>query len=487
MIRAVVTTAFLSGLLISGTLGCDSGQPGEHASATEPTAASAYARGTGSADRFRTIDDEFADLVNEVPGFGGLYYGADGALNVLLVDESQAAVARTAIPAFLDRRAGRGARRRAVPLRFQRANYDFRQLKRWDTLLSTAMSWEGVTQTDIDDARNKLVIGVMNRDALNRVASDLRRSGIPSNAFSVEVIPQTEIDPAIELASAPSGPTATTLQDRYRPVIGGLQIGFPNNTACTLNSNLYRVNNPFYPVPGPSLDTSERYFLTNSHCTDTFASVDGRVAGQPLASDRIGVEVYDPALFTNSQNSECPAGRSCRWSDAAVFRYDSGVSVSFARIAKTANGSLNITGQYTIIGAGHSAFFFENATPISKVGRTTGTSSDVVIRACVRTNQFSNGLDTGRTMLCQTQSNYNSSGGDSGSSVFGRSTATDPNIEVFLDGIHWGTARDLSNPSAPVLRTMSAMNWVGRDLYESYGLVFAVCSGISASGNCYAY
>lgn len=206
---------------------------------------------------------------------------------------------------------------------------------------------------------------------------------------------------------------------------------------------------------------------------------------------RLGEEAYDPSLFYNFDDPLCPSGRSCRYSDVAIFRYNSSVSVGFAKIAKTipgpGPGMLDIIGEYTITAEMHGGYFFENATLLAKVGRTTGTTENVVIKTCVRTNVFNSGVDLVRTLLCQTQSDYTSDGGDSGSPVYGRSTATNPDRNVLLYGIHWGTARSVEEPFAPVYRTFSAMNMIAKDFYRTYDLVFASCPQMLPYGDCYNY
>ncbi len=88
--------------------------------------------------KIRTMDDEFADLAEAIPGFAGFYYGEDGRLVVRLVSVADSSTAGERLaPYLLQRRvwnrAGREGRRQATAsdLRYLSATYDFSTLKEW--------------------------------------------------------------------------------------------------------------------------------------------------------------------------------------------------------------------------------------------------------------------------------------------------------------------------------------------------------------------
>jgi len=116
----------------------------------------------------RTLDDEFSDLAGEVPGFGGLYYDDDGTLTVRLKDTGRADAARSPVSAFLARQAGRSSVRLGqIPgevgaMRAVAARYDFRELRAWyqEQVVPGLQATDRVTMTDIDERRNRIVIGV---------------------------------------------------------------------------------------------------------------------------------------------------------------------------------------------------------------------------------------------------------------------------------------------------------------------------------------
>lgn len=87
-------------------------------------------RSVSEAPRLRTIDDEFADLVEQVPGFGGLFHDSTGSLTVYLKDPSSAASAYPIIAAFR-RRIIRQPSIDGSAMKVRTAQFDFRELLHW--------------------------------------------------------------------------------------------------------------------------------------------------------------------------------------------------------------------------------------------------------------------------------------------------------------------------------------------------------------------
>jgi hypothetical protein len=98
---------------------------------------------------------------------------------------------------------------------------------------------------------NRLLVGVIKLELQERVEQELVKLSIPREAVIIEQAGPVELD--------------TTLRDRVRPLVGGIQI-FPY--FCTLGFNAIRSG-----VSG---------FATNSHCTDQWFVVDGTVHHQPM-------------------------------------------------------------------------------------------------------------------------------------------------------------------------------------------------------------
>jgi len=149
----------------------------------------------------------------------------------------------------------------------------------------------------------------------------------------------------------------------------------------------------------------------------------------------IATEVEDPTYF---RGGVCPRGRRCRFSDSARALYSAGVASTRGSIAQTSapnNGSLTITGSFTVTAQDNATSSFAIGTTVNKVGRTTGWTQGNVTATCVNTNVSGSKI----TQLCQTfVANPIGAvvvqGGDSGSGVF-RITAGN---SVQLVGILWG-------------------------------------------------
>jgi hypothetical protein len=367
--------------------------------ATEPTAPG-ITRGEVSLQQVPAqaqIPDQ-AQLALSIKGFGGLFLDRDGAPNVYLTDPQQRGEVERALTAF--------AREQGMSpsdIRVLRGNFDYLQLDDWfKAATENALAVDGALFTDLDEANNRVLIGVQSAAAIGRVQAALRSSNIPSDAVSIEVR-----EPIIAEA---------TLQDRVRPIVAGVQIHF-GNYLCTLGFN--------------AKDGTEDSFITASHCTNRQGGVEGTIYYQPLSSvdnTVVATEVEDPIYF---KGGECPKGRKCRYSDAARAKYSSGfTSFTLGAIAKTSganNGSLTITGTLSITGQNTNGNYTVGSI-VSKVGRTTGWTSGRVSNTCVNTGVQGSNI----VLLCQTFVDAGVGAGDSGSGVFSG------NSSVTLEGILWG-------------------------------------------------
>jgi hypothetical protein len=181
-------------------------------------------------------------------------------------------------------------------------------------------------------------------------------------------------------------------------------------------------------------------FITNSHCTATQGGNQGTLYYQPLSStanSSIGTEVADPTYF---QGGVCPAGRRCRYSDAARARYNSGVSSNLAQIARTTSRGA-LSGPLTISTANpFLTITAERANPVAgaqanKIGRTTGWTFGQIVGTCAAVNVSGTNI----TQLCQSLVSAGVGAGDSGSPVF---SWPGSGGNVTLLGILWGGSAD---------------------------------------------
>jgi hypothetical protein len=337
-------------------------------------------------------------LGRSVAGFGGFFFDADGKPTVYLTDPGRRGLAERALAPFLQAH-GLSPSQLAV----RRGDFDYSRLDTWFAdVAPAALAVPGSVFADLDEASNRLRIGVEHAAALNGVRQALAARGVPATAAIVE---QTE---PISYAA--------TLRGRVRPVRGGLQINF-TQFICSLGFNAVR--------------SGVNSFVTASHCSERQGGVQSTRYYQPLSSTAnsfIGTEVSDPAYV--SGGAGCPSGRRCRFSDASRARYASGVTFTLGRIEKTTgvnNSSVTIAGSFAIGSEGGGAA----GNTANKVGRTTGWSQGKITNTCVAVNVSGTSI----TLLCQNIVNARVGAGDSGSPVFlGASSAT-----VKLAGILWGS------------------------------------------------
>jgi hypothetical protein len=359
-----------------------------------------------------SVDEQLLELGNSHSGFGGLFLDDEGKVNVFLVDPARDGGA-------LDKALG-------TQTRILRGDYAFSELLGWRYVIRPLLGVAGVTMLDVDETRNRLVVGLepglpaVDREGL---VARIAASGVPMAAVLVE--------------DRPGFAELVNLQSKFRPVPGGVQIVFPVDLplfgACTLGFNAKRGN-----VSG---------FVINSHCTGVRGEVDGVRYFQSVPSDgTIGSELADPGFFTDPP---CPLGRRCRFSDSAFARYSNPKTGSLARIAKPASletdpptlGLTPASARFKIIGQIGSPLV---GSIVDKVGRTTGWSVGFVLDTCADINV--SGTDV--TELCQSLVVGEVGAGDSGSPVFSRNSS----LEVKLGGILWGGTSD------PLLGTLFAFS-----------------------------
>jgi hypothetical protein len=335
-------------------------------------------------------------LARTVPGFGGLFLD-HGVPTVYLTDASKRGPVERALGAFARDRGFAPAEIRVLSGR-----YAYGDLDRWFQQVSyEAFGQGGVVFVDLDEAANRVLVGVERGASHANVRSLAARLGVPA-----EAIVTRDVDP-IQYAA--------TLRDQVRPVVAGLQINF-GNFLCSIGFN--------------AVSGGQNSFVTASHCTNKQGGVEGTQYFQSLASQAnsfIGTEVADPVYFRN-QNG-CPRGRRCRFSDASRAAYAAAVAFTLGGIAQTSgpnNGSLTITGTFNVTSEANAVV----GDVANKVGRTTGWTQGAVTNTCVNTGVSGTNI----VQLCQTFVSAGVGGGDSGSDVFGLTGGS----SVRLLGILWG-------------------------------------------------
>jgi len=366
---------------------------------------------------FTTIHDAFAQVGMRVPAFGGMF-----------VDEKKDTVfvymvaGQPGDVADLDRAitAVFGANRPTQHhLQAVEGQYTFLELRNWnDHLRQLVLPMPGVVLTGIDEAKNRLSVGLRTPADAAAVEAELAVLGIPREAVNIEYVGPLEEQGSIT--------------DRIRPLYGGLRIqkDMGNRGGSTLGVIAIRQG-----VPG---------FVTCSHCANTPYQNTGTIFSQSRNTSpdttRVGMETVNPELMAGIQCGEsdlCPDGAKCRCSDTLFARVFNAADANMLGYIvrpdldeSTWPGGNDPPPTFKIVAKGKFLFAGESVT---KVGWGSGRTQGEIKSTC-RDVQI--GGDKTRQLLCMATADYTCSGGDSGSPVFHISDTQ--NNEVSLEGIHHG-------------------------------------------------
>lgn len=390
------------------------------AACSDSTGPAAGARERSRPDFLRGLDREFAQIARDVPGFGGLARASDGSAILYLTDPTRAAAAKQAVAARA--RLLRGIDLSRVQVRT--AKFDYLRLTDWRSRLREGLDVPGLVFLDIDESNNQLRVGVQKGTSHDAVAAAITSLDVPADAVTVEDAEPVRF--------------TTTLRDRVRATVGGLQIAFtsPELPAgsffiCSIGFNARQAT------------SSDTYLVTASHCTGTQGGVQHTQLYQPtpLPENLVALEHLDPDYFVDG----CYPHRRCRFSDAALARYLPGVDASVGSIAATTLRGLT-AGSITI-DPGNPTFTITDAQPFSiigqtldKLGRTTGWTVGTVAVTCA--DVFV--TDTDVTLLCQDGMLSGVGGGDSGSPIFESQAPFTKDVTLY--GLLWGGANTTFGP-----------------------------------------
>ncbi len=132
-----------------------------------------------------SYDDLLVRVEQKAPGFGGMFIGKDGRLAVYLLDPSQLAAARSAIEAVF------GPQRvPAAGVRALKGQYTVSRLKQWTERAAGMLGMPGVTIVDLDEAKNRVAIGIEDGSRRQAAEQALVSLGIPREAAVIEVTGQ---------------------------------------------------------------------------------------------------------------------------------------------------------------------------------------------------------------------------------------------------------------------------------------------------------
>jgi hypothetical protein len=326
----------------------------------------------------QTLDDRFADVARAVPEFGGMFLSPnEQKLRVYLTrvaPDRVAAVQKAIVDVFGPAAIPKGG---IEPLRGQRK---FLDLKDWYNRMQTPVwSTRGVIFTDIDEANNRLAIGVQANEIMAKLVEQLDRLKIPRDAVAIRV---TEpFRPASHSVIMPNSMAAWPY-----PRAGGYILRRPlcNQAGVGLAGGTLGFN-----VTSGSGTMTLPGFVTNSHVTAAWWNLDTNI-GLPAASffqaagyyppHLVGVETNDPKGFTVSP---CPTGQTCRYSDSALITYNVSAAPGLGVIGRTTAITTSVTNPILTINhsGNHPGEFWIVAPPqtpylvgltMNKVGQESG-------------------------------------------------------------------------------------------------------------------
>lgn len=317
-----------------------------------------------------------------------------------------------------------------MEITFRDAEFEYAQLQNWRLEINeSVLEIEGVTFISVSQSNNSIRVGIKDEQFEDRIYELANDYGIPEDAIKISVTGVISKDAGTESLQGDD-----ILRDKYRPLVGGLEISVYKNEFgnCTFSFNAYKLD--------------QRSWLTNSHCTRerwTVYSDDDYYQ----SSDLDGSDAYIGSEFQDPEGESCGwwTSRKCRYADAALLTLSQDQSSDFGKIARTEYGAAPGEGsgsividdaepRFEIVEERNDSDFFEGLI-VSKVGRTSGWTYGGITETCADVNHSDDDIGDFR-YECQELAQYYSSGGDSGSPVFTELNA--PHTDVSLNGIHWG-------------------------------------------------
>ncbi len=434
------------GALLVALTGCGDGVPLPAAPELSPRQEAAAV-----APDVRPEEAELHRLSAEIPGFGGYYFDPGGDLVAYVTEPGRApGAAGAALRPLAERalREGRGSGR--VVLR--RGAYDIPTLARLrDRVTDPLLGLEGVVSVDLDEARNRVVVGIADPAARGRVQRTLADLAVDAEPVLVE-----EDEPAVSLVSNEPAPAqqpapGTHLASKFDSITGGVAIAFQDDYEETVTSCSAGFMADFQGV---------RVFFTSSLCSKNRWTRESTVYHQPTLHplvgllSRIGVEHKD----LNGSSCGFLSTNSCRYSDASVVRIDSGKPAPLGRIARTrswglATGSREIDPANPYFRIERTSTYLVLDLLLDKMGAGTGWTRGRVTRTCVDTS-----VKPSMVLRCQVRVALGIGPGDGGSPVF--RDRGDGRVDLY--GILWGRASDGSyaifSPISGIEKEFGALN-----------------------------
>lgn len=133
--------------------------------------------------RLETHDDKLVRVETLAPGFGGMFIDSDGRLRVFLIDPARLAEARRAIEIVFGPAAAPAPGARAL-----QGQYTVSQLKTWAEQAGPLLSLPGTVTVDLDESRNRVVVGIEASSRVSSVEHAIASLHIPREAVIIAVV-----------------------------------------------------------------------------------------------------------------------------------------------------------------------------------------------------------------------------------------------------------------------------------------------------------
>lgn len=142
-------------------------------------------------------DDPQLRLAQQVPAYGGMFFDEqdNGILYVYLTDLAQEERVKRVVKEIFELRWSE-LHKYPREIRVLQGRYSYLQLKTWYDCVNSWLAIPGLTMTDLDDRKNRIIIGIdvglkakRKRQVLEAVETILERLSIPREAVIVEEMP----------------------------------------------------------------------------------------------------------------------------------------------------------------------------------------------------------------------------------------------------------------------------------------------------------
>ena len=363
--------------------------------------------------------DPYTELGRKVPAFGGMFVDEDkDTLYVYLVrgELGDLAQADQAIRELFG--PPRPPVRHLVELD---GKYTFLQLREWRDILSVdLLTIPAVSYLGIAHARNRILVAVENSSAEPLIEMVLQELAVPRSAVTIEpASPPNSDDDAAELPTLLTAAESKTLQDRWRPAVGGLKIQIKEENVGKKFSCTFAFGATRGKMGG---------FLTAAHCAEDFTIRDAMVYQPQFVEPKDeeddnfiggGKDSYLPKYFAGKRGDfSRPQRRVCRLSDTVFLERFTSSDAAIGQIAQTAMGKIDWNGmtKYRIV-AKQPTKDFVAGQKVMMEGMMSGRLEGTVTDPCAEIPVTGSNV----TFLCQAIVDWKGKtpvAGDSGGPVF---------------------------------------------------------------------